>query len=848
MNAFGRSLIETLRSSSMVLLNGRAPGDEMGKLTCKSTRKCDDSDAGSVVDVACVSVGLYANVTSFNIYDDFLDGSSHRPFSIYIDLPVSCRNNCTSSKKVKVLRPSGRIAQHYAAYMQARVVEFEMISDQLHHNTISSAQAITSITHIISECMMSASVDGHTSKTHKSYSAPWWCDELTTARDNERRLRRLSQKSMADQQAWVDAKKLYRRLMKHYKMLFQQQHQMELIQSYFSESQGNFWKAISPPHAPCILSDVDEWTHHFDKVINPLHNDCDLTAEEESLKQYVLDLHATHTDTMLMLNAPIELWEVERAIAKLPNMKAAGADGIAAECFKTAFVEIDNDVTDDNKARQYVLAPVMMHLLNAVFIKSDFPTQFAINTLTPIYKGKGDAHDMNNYRGIAVGSVFCKIFESILYHRYNNALEDHNLRSPYQLGFRRNHGTLDGLFGLRHMVDKAKHEGRPLYALFIDFEKAFDRVPRDFLVERCKQLGCSGPFLTAMINMLEDIQMQVKCDGSLGKPIKTSKLGIKQGGLLSPVKFGSFMEQLLDLIMLKLPGMGPKIADLIVPILMYADDVTALVTSPDDMAALIHIIELFCRLFGMKLNASKTFAVIFNNPKKSGKTHAQLARKCQWKIGEHDIRIEHESKFLGNVFHYTKGCEAAPSELAAKGRKASHLMMAKMKGHFINQSAFLCRMFDQLVRPVLSYGCQIWGPDVIYNRLDIDHVLSRKKNPLEAVHIDFMRYLGGLPKSSPLWILYNEFQRTPLHFHWLALCARFWTKATTLSQLTHPNSNILLRNCMVDNIHLMVTGSTDCWVAKFMHSMAYIGIISHQDLKACKSVVDYTSLQYLRLQ
>jgi hypothetical protein len=62
---------------------------------------------------------------------------------------------------------------------------------------------------------------------------------------------------------------------------------------------------------------------------------------------------------------------------------------------------------------------------------------------------------------------------------------------------------------------------------------------------------------------------------------------------------------------------------------MYADDVTALVTSPEDMASLIHVIELFCRLFGMKLNASKTFAVIFNNPKKSGKYHAQLARKCQ---------------------------------------------------------------------------------------------------------------------------------------------------------------------------------------------------------------------------
>jgi hypothetical protein len=145
---------------------------------------------------------------------------------------------------------------------------------------------------------------------------------------------------------------------------------------------------------------------------------------------------------------------------------------------------------------------------------------------------------MNSYRGIAVGSVFCKIFESVLYTRYNDVLEEFSLRNHAQFGFRKHHGTLDGLFVLRHLIDKSLHEGQVLYALFIDFEKAFDRVPRELLVERCKQMGCSGEFLNAMVDMLQDIQMQVKCDGELGPPIQTSNLGIKQGGLLSPLKFG----------------------------------------------------------------------------------------------------------------------------------------------------------------------------------------------------------------------------------------------------------------------------------------------------------------------
>ncbi len=78
------------------------------------------------------------------------------------------------------------------------------------------------------------------------------------------------------------------------------------------------------------------------------------------------------------------------------------------------------------------------------------------------------------------------------------------------------------------------------------------------------------------------------------------------------------MEQLHDLIALKLPGMGPKIGTLIVPLLMYAYDVTALCTSPEHMNHLIEHIQLFCRICGMKINASKTFTVIFHKREPNG--------------------------------------------------------------------------------------------------------------------------------------------------------------------------------------------------------------------------------------
>jgi hypothetical protein len=151
----------------------------------------------------------------------------------------------------------------------------------------------------------------------------------------------------------------------------------------------------------------------------------------------------------------------------------------------------------------------------------------------------------------------------------------------------------------------------------------------------------------------------------------------------------------------------------------------------------------------------------------------------------------------------------------------------------------LCRMFDQLVEPVLCYGCQVWGPDIFSAHLDFEHILQRDKNPVEAVHIDFLRLIGGLPTSSPLWILFLEFGRVPIHFHWISLCTRFWHKAV---HTTDDSVNVLLRLAMMDNIKLALDNSQQCWVSKFLRSLVMIGFISDTDLMACTTVSQVTDL------
>ena len=59
---------------------------------------------------------------------------------------------------------------------------------------------------------------------------------------------------------------------------------------------------------------------------------------------------------------------------------------------------------------------LVLKLLNKIFSEHIYPTSWTINFLKPIFK-KGDKEDTDNYRGLAVGSAFAKLFSQILLKR-----------------------------------------------------------------------------------------------------------------------------------------------------------------------------------------------------------------------------------------------------------------------------------------------------------------------------------------------------------------------------------------------------------------------------------------------
>ena len=147
-----------------------------------------------------------------------------------------------------------------------------------------------------------------------------------------------------------------------------------------------------------------------------------------------------------------------------------------------------------------------------------------------------------------------------------------------------------------------------------------------------------------------------------------------------------------------------------------------------------------------------------------------------------------------------------------------HALLSQCRQHHIVQPDFKFRLFDILVEPVLSYGCQIWGPEIFVGKLK-----NPLKLPSEKVHINFLRIMAGVGNGADKVMLMREFGRYPVMWHWVALATRFWIRAIKMG------SQKLVCKTLRADIELMLTGCKKCWSYYLLQSLTIIGVVQASD-------------------
>jgi len=128
--------------------------------------------------------------------------------------------------------------------------------------------------------------------------------------------------------------------------------------------------------------------------------------------------------------------------------------------------------------------------------------------------------------------------------------------------------------------------------------------------------------------------------------------------------------------------------------------------------------------------------------------------------------VEWLPKYLGVELHGTKGMQAAIQRLAMSGKKAVFALRRRCAELRIFDPALQCQLFDALVKPVLSYGCEVWS----------DHVAREQ---LEVVHRTFLKSLLGVNNTTSSYVVLAEFGRFPLDIFWWQQTMRFLSRVNS---------------------------------------------------------------------
>ena len=129
-------------------------------------------------------------------------------------------------------------------------------------------------------------------------------------------------------------------------------------------------------------------------------------------------------------------------------------------------------------------------------------------------------------------------------------------------------------------------------------------------------------------------------------------------------------------------------------------------------------------------------------------------------------------KYLGITFHATRGLSFAIEHLCNSANKALFAMYGRCHELQITSPSLKCRLFDALVRPILSYASEILV--ILGGKVALQS--------LERVHVQFLRQLLGVPISTSTKFILAEFGRLPLKHSWLQNSLKYLSRLQKMDE------------------------------------------------------------------
>jgi hypothetical protein len=330
------------------------------------------------------------------------------------------------------------------------------------------------------------------------------------------------------------------------------------------------------------------------------------------------------------------LSEVEKAIKELKSGKAAGNDMITSEMIKAL---------DDAGVE------IIHKLVNNIYKTGNIPSDMNESIFIRLPK-KPKATMCTEYRTLSLMSHVLKVILKVLLNRNRKKIE--NEISSLQSGFMSKKGTREGIFNMRMLCERYCEMSKDIYACFIDYEKAFDRVNHEIMIKCLKDIGLNGKDIKLIVNLYWTQKAYIQLEQDLSGEIMI-KRGVRQGCVLSPCLFNLYTEMIFRHIE---EMEGVIVGGVSINNLRYADDTVLLAESEESLQDIMNEVNIAGKTFNMKMNAKKTKTMIITKKADKPKINTSIDGTCIEQVAQfpylgqkitEDGRCEEEIKRRINI-------------------------------------------------------------------------------------------------------------------------------------------------------------------------------------------------------
>ena len=319
-----------------------------------------------------------------------------------------------------------------------------------------------------------------------------------------------------------------------------------------------------------------------------------------------------------------------------------------------------------------------------------FPELWRTAIVKLIPKPNKDSKFAKNFRPISLLSCVGKVLERIIASRLSAFMEEKNLFSKTQSGFRRKHMTTEQLLRLSEESYAGFKKQQTTAALFLDAEAAFDRCWHSGIKYKLKKtLNLPNRFVRLISSFLSDRTLKVFYEGHYSSHV-TLGAGTPQGSPLSPLIYIIYVNDY------------PKEIQDICSLSQFADDTALWATAYTRSFAIsklqkaLNLLEGWCRRWRVKLNGDKSNLILIS------RTREKLDENFGLHLFNDVIRPTQSAKFLGveidSMLSFKKHIDSVCD------RSTRRLNVLKVLAYNGVDPPTLMKLYKIYVRPIIEYG------------------------------------------------------------------------------------------------------------------------------------------------